>query len=62
MNEETIELTIERIAFRGPGVAHAGSVVCFVPETCPGERVRACVVRRRKNYWEARVKAVLEAS
>ena len=61
MNEETIELTIERIAFRGPGVAHAGSVVCFVPETCPGERVRACVVRRRKNYWEARVKAVLES-
>ena len=62
MNEETIELTIERIAFRGPGVAHAGSVVCFVPETCPGERVRARVVRRRKNYWEARVEAVLEAS
>ena len=62
MDDDSVELSIERIAFRGPGVAHAGPVVCFVPETCPGERVRARIVRRRKNYWEARVEAVLEAS
>lgn len=62
MDDENIELEIERIAFRGAGVAHAGPVVCFVPGTCPGERVRARVVRRRKNFWEARVEKVLEAS
>lgn len=63
MNDpDLLELSVERIAYRGPGVAHAGPVVCFVPETCPGERVRARVVRRHKNYWEARVEAVLERS
>lgn len=59
---ETLELTIERMAYRGLGVAHAGSVVCFVPETCPGEKVEARVVDRRKNFWNARVVRVIEAS
>lgn len=59
---ETIELAVERMAYRGLGVAHAGSVVCFVPETCPGEKVEARVVDRRKNFWNARVLRVIEPS
>lgn len=57
-----LELDVERIAYRGPGIAHAGPVVCFVPETCPGERVRVRVVRKKKNFWEARVEEVLSPS
>ncbi len=48
-----LELTIHDVAFGGSGVArHEGQVV-FVPFTAPGERVRARVVRKKKNFVEA---------
>lgn len=57
-----LELTIEDIAFGGAGVArHEGQVV-FVPFTAVGERVRARVLRRKKNFVEADLVAVLAAS
>ncbi len=59
---ETLELTVERMAYRGLGIAHAGSVVCFIPETCPGEKVEALITDRRKNFWNARVVRVIDAS
>ncbi len=59
---ETLTLDIEDIAFRGEGIArHQGQVV-FVAGTIPGERVKAEVVLRRKDYLVARVVEVLSPS
>ena len=60
-NAATLELRIDRIAYRGPGIARApDGAVCFVPETCPGERVEAQIVEERKTFRRARVLRVLE--
>ena len=58
-----ISLRIDRIAYRGAGVARApDGAVCFVPGTCPGELVEAEVVEERKSFRKARLLRVLEPS
>ena len=61
MNELLI-LTIHDIAFGGKGVARHDGMVVFVPFVIPGEVVSARVVRRKKNFAEAEVVQILEAS
>ncbi|MBR1608507.1 MAG: hypothetical protein IJ678_02695, partial [Kiritimatiellae bacterium] len=50
------------MAYRGSGIARAGGLVYFVPETCPGELVEARETVRRKNRAEAVVEEVVEPS
>lgn len=51
--KEIVELEIHDVAFGGSGVArHEGKVV-FVPFTAPGDRIRARILRSRKNFAEA---------
>ena len=58
-----IALRIDRIAYRGAGVARApDGAVCFVPGTCPGELVEAEVTEQRKTFRKARLVRVLEPS
>ena len=58
-----IALRIDRIAYRGAGVARApDGAVCFVPGTCPGELVEAEVTEERKTFRKARLVRVLEPS
>lgn len=52
-NEE-IEVTVERLAPGGPGLAHRDGFVVFVDGALPGDRVRARVFRRRHGRAEAR--------
>lgn len=59
---ERVELLIERMAYRGLGIAHVGGVVCFVPETLPGETVLAEITEKKKNFWNARAVRVLTPS
>lgn len=59
---QQVELDIASIAYRGSGVARLDGLVIFVPGCAPGERVRAEIVRLRKNYAEARLLAVLTPS
>lgn len=56
-----IELTVERVAVGGDSIAHEpdGRVV-FVSGALPGERVRASVVSRGRDFWRARTVEVLE--
>lgn len=57
-----ITLTIDSVAYRGPGVGRANGCVYFVPGTCQGEVVRARVTTQKKNYGEAQVVAIEKAS
>jgi tRNA/tmRNA/rRNA uracil-C5-methylase (TrmA/RlmC/RlmD family) len=59
---ESVELTIENIAFGGKGVGRIDGKAVFVPFTIDGERVRARLLREKKNFAEAELSDVLDAS
>ncbi|RWZ68511.1 class I SAM-dependent RNA methyltransferase [Labedella populi] len=60
---DIVDLTITNVAHGGVFVArHEGRVV-FVPDTLPGETVRARLVdTRKKSFWRAEALEVLDAS
>lgn len=57
-----VELQIEDVAFGGKGVGRVEGKAVFVPFTIAGERVQARLVREKKNFAEAELTDVLEAS
>ena len=57
-----MDLTIDSVAYRGPGVARHEGMVVFVAGVAPGERVRVRIVKLRRNYAEAQLLAVQESS
>ena len=59
---QQVDLEITKVVYRGDGLARLDGLVFFVPGVVTGERVRAEVVRMRKNYVEARLLEVLEAA
>jgi len=60
---ETVELTIEGLAVGGDGVGRdATGRVYFVPQTAPGDRVRARITGRYPRYGRAEVEQLLAAS
>ncbi len=63
---QTIELTIENLAFGGQGIARItddnGSFVLFVQNTFPGQKVLARVTKKRKKHAECSLLKVLERS
>jgi len=59
---ERLVLEIEKVVYRGAGLARAGGIVTFVPGTLPGERVIAETVATKKNFRTARLLEVLEPS
>jgi 23S rRNA (uracil1939-C5)-methyltransferase len=61
---DELELTIDRLAYGGEGVARHGEdgYVVFVSGAVPGDRVRAEIVKRKRSYAHARTLAVLAPS
>lgn len=57
-----LELEIEKFADRGKSLARVNGYVVFVAGAVPGDRVRARIVRRRKNFAEARLLELLTPS
>ena len=58
----TVELSIHDVAFGGKGVARDGGKAVFVPFTIDGERVSARIDREKRQFAEAELVEVLEAS
>lgn len=50
---DEIILTIDRLAYGGRGVGRLDGLVVFVPDTAPGDRVRARLWRVKAGYAEA---------
>lgn len=61
-NENIITLTIHDVAFGGDGVGRWENKVVFVPQTLPGESVRARLTEEKKNYARAELLEVLHPS
>jgi 23S rRNA (uracil1939-C5)-methyltransferase len=63
---QVLELKVEDYAFGGKGIARIhseeGSFVIFIPNTLPGQLVKAQINKTSKNYAEAKLIAVLEPS
>ena len=60
--DDTLDLSIESVAYRGSGIARLEGMVIFVAGVAPGEKVRARITKLHKNYAEAQLLAVLESS
>ena len=57
-----LELTVDAFAFGGAGIARVEGYVVFVRGGVPGDRVRARVTRSKRDYAEAVLTDVVEAS
>lgn len=57
---EDIELTIDSAAYKGKGIGKIDGLAVFVPNTAPGDRVKARIIKKKKNYREAKLLEVLE--
>jgi 23S rRNA (uracil1939-C5)-methyltransferase len=57
-----LELTIIDTAYKGKGIGKVDGLAVFVPNTAPGDKVRARIVKKKKNYREAKVLELLEPS
>ena len=56
---DLLELEVRDLAFGGQGVARADGFVVFVPDTAPGDVVRARVRRTRRRHGDAALDEVL---
>ena len=59
---DTLDLSIEKLAFEGKAIAHVDGLVVFVEGGVPGDTVRAFVTKAKKNFAEARTTEVLSPS
>lgn len=60
--DRIVEIDVESIGFEGVSVGRLDGVVHFVKGALPGERVRARVLRSKKNLVEAEAVEILTAS
>ncbi|MFC1821543.1 23S rRNA (uracil(1939)-C(5))-methyltransferase RlmD [Thermodesulfobacteriota bacterium] len=59
---EILELKATKMAYGGQAIAHLDGFVIFLRGAIPGDRVMARVVRKKRDYAEARVIELLESS
>ena len=59
---QRIELTIEKIAAGGHGMAHFGDVPVFVLGAIPGQKVEVVITRGKDRFAEAKVVKILKPS
>ncbi|MDJ0668716.1 MAG: 23S rRNA (uracil(1939)-C(5))-methyltransferase RlmD [Desulfobacterales bacterium] len=52
---QIIEIDVEDMAFGGKGLARIDGMAVFVDQAAAGDRVEARIIRKRKQYAEARV-------
>jgi 23S rRNA (uracil1939-C5)-methyltransferase len=60
--EVIFETGIDALSHDGRGVAHVDGKAVFVADALPGERVRAKLLRRHRDFDEASTEEVLQAS
>ena len=58
----TVELNIEKMAYGGRGIARLDGFVIFVRGTVPGDRILARIFKKKKDYAEAALVELLDAS
>jgi len=59
---EIVELQVESAAFKGKGVAKKDGLAVFIPNTAPGDFIRARIVKKKKKFREAKLIEILKPS
>ena len=59
---ETIELAIDKMANGGQGIGRLDGFVVFVRGAVPGDRIRARIYKKKKDYAEANIAELVEPS
>lgn len=59
---EIVELKVESAAFKGKGIAKKDGLAVFIPNTAPGDLVKARIVKKKKKYREAKLLEILKPS
>jgi 23S rRNA (uracil1939-C5)-methyltransferase len=59
---DRIELTIEKLASGGDGIAFSGGRVVFVPFSIPGEKIACEIIRDQGDYLRASILEIREPS
>ncbi|MBT8363633.1 MAG: TRAM domain-containing protein, partial [Deltaproteobacteria bacterium] len=57
-----VAVDVEDIAFGGRGLARLEGLAVFIDQAIPGDRVTIRIFKKKKNYAEARVVELIEAS
>jgi len=59
---DILELSIEKLTFKGAGIARIDNFVVFVPDSCPGDKVRVKITKLKSTYAESRLIEVITPS
>ncbi|MBW2029720.1 MAG: 23S rRNA (uracil(1939)-C(5))-methyltransferase RlmD [Deltaproteobacteria bacterium] len=59
---DLVELCVERLAYGGQGVSRLDGYVLFVKGGLPGDRVLGRIVKKKRDYAEARILELIEPS
>lgn len=59
---EIIEVEIQKIAFGGSGIGHYNNRVVFVPNSVPGDIVKAALTRIKPKFFEAKLAEFIKKS
>jgi 23S rRNA (uracil-5-)-methyltransferase RumA len=59
---DIIDLTVDRMAFGGQGIARLDGLVIFVKGGIPGDKVKAFIFTKKKAYAEAKIQELLAPS
>ena len=59
---DIIEFTISDLVFGGKGLAKQDGMAVFVEKSVPPDRVMAQIVKKKKNFAEARLQSIIEPS
>lgn len=59
---QPLELTIEKIAAGGHGMAHVGDIPVFVLGAIPGQKVQVVITAKKDRYAEGRILKVIKSS
>jgi len=60
--DDEVELDVDTLAFEGKAIARIDTFVVFIDGALPGDRVRARIVKKKKQFAEARALEVLSPS
>ncbi len=59
---QPLELTIEKIAAGGHGMAHVGDIPVFVLGAIPGQKVQVVITAKKDRYAEGRILKIIKPS
>ena len=55
-----VEIDIDSAAFEGKGIGKLDGLAVFIPNTAPGDRVKARIIKKKSSYAEGKLLEVLE--